>query len=329
MMKRAPFIALGALGAAGAALLGAKRVAEAPPDPAVAARAEAAAYSGPWTHGHRTVNGVKLHYAEMGSRSSPMVVLLHGFPQNWYQWRLVMPRLAEQFHVVAPDMRGYNWSDKPPGVGSYSYDRLAGDIAGLVEAFGREKAHVVGHDWGGLAVWYAGIFRPERVDKLVVINAPHPGAYQRELVSTSQLLRSYYVYLFQMPLLPEALLRLTVGPSLRSTAYVPGAFSDEALDAYRNGVAQPGAATAMINYYRAAFRYTVRRGHAPGVNGMVARPTMLVWGMKDFALVPDLSYDLDRWVPGIRVERIQDCGHWVPEEKPRLTAELLAGFLGG
>ncbi|HET9494986.1 MAG TPA: alpha/beta fold hydrolase [Chloroflexia bacterium] len=327
-MKRTRYMALGALGMAGAAVLGAKRAAEAPPDPEVAARAEAEAYSGPWTHGYVTVNGVKLHYAEMGSRSAPMVLLLHGFPQCWYQWRLIMPRLAERFHVVAPDMRGYNWSGKPPGVDSYAHDRLAADVAALVEVFGRERAHVVGHDWGGLVAWYAGIYRPERVDRLVVLNAPHPGAYQRELTRTSQLLRSYYVYLFQLPWVPEALSRLTVGQSLRASAVVPGAFPDEAIDVYRNGIAQPGAATAMVNYYRAGFRYALRHGHTPGVNGMVARPTMLIWGMKDFALVPELSYDLDRWVPGIRIERIHDCGHWVAEEKPRVTGDLLLGFLG-
>jgi pimeloyl-ACP methyl ester carboxylesterase len=274
------------------------------------------------------VNGVKLHYAEIGSRSAPMVLLLHGFPQCWYQWRLIMPRLAERFHVIAPDMRGYNWSGKPPGVDSYGHDWLAADVAGLVEAFGRERAHVVGHDWGGLVAWYAGIFRPERVDRLVVLNAPHPGAYQRELTRTSQFLRSYYVYLFQLPWVPEALSRLSVGQTLRASAVVPGAFPDEAIDVYRNGIAQPGAATAMVNYYRAGFRYALRHGHAPGVNGMVARPTMLIWGMKDFALVPELSYDLDRWVPGIHVQRIHDCGHWVAEEKPRLTGDLLVGFLG-
>jgi pimeloyl-ACP methyl ester carboxylesterase len=328
-MKRGKYIALGAAGLAGAAVLGAKRVVDSPPDPAVTARAEAAAYSGPWTHGYVTVNGVKLHYAEIGSRSTPLVLLLHGFPQCWYQWRLVMPHLAEQFHVVAPDMRGYNWSGKPPGVDSYRHDRLAGDVAGLVEAFGHERAHVVGHDWGGLVAWYAGIFRPERVDRLVVINAPHPGAYQRELTRTLQWLRSYYVYFFQLPWLPEALTRVSVGQTLRASAYVPGAFPDEAIDVYRNGVSQPGAATAMINYYRAAFRYTLRHRHTPGVNGMIARPTMLIWGLRDFALTPELSYDLDRWVPGIRVHRIEDSGHWVAEEKPRQTAELLAGFLAG
>ena len=328
-MKRGRYIALGAAGLAGAAVLGAKHVVDSPPDPAVTARAEAAAYSGPWTHGYVTVNGVKLHYAEIGSRSAPLVLLLHGFPQCWYQWRLVMPHLAEQFHVVAPDMRGYNWSGKPPGVDSYSHDRLAGEVAGLVEAFGHERAHVVGHDWGGLVAWYAGIFRPERVDRLVVINAPHPGAYQRELTRTLQWLRSYYVYLFQLPWLPEALSRVSVGQTLRASAYVPGAFPDEAIDVYRNGISQPGAATAMINYYRAAFRYTLRHGHAPGVNGMIARRTMLIWGVRDFALTRELSYDLDRWVPGIHIHRIEDSGHWVPEEKPRQTAELLAGFLAG
>src|SRR5206468_7188793 len=141
-------------------------------DPGVEARAEAAAYSGPWTHGYATANGVRLHYAEIGA--GPLVVLLHGFPQCWYMWHNQLPRLAERFHVIAPDMRGYNWSDKPAGVSSYQPDALSADIVSLLDALGHERAHIVGHDWGGAVAWHLGMFHSTSVDKLVVINAPHP-----------------------------------------------------------------------------------------------------------------------------------------------------------
>ena len=313
------------LGAAAGVGLGiaAKRVAFAPPDAELEARARDVQYMGPWRHGFAEANGVRLHYAEMGR--GPLVVLLHGFPQCWYQWRYVMPRLAEQFHVVAVDMRGYNMSDKPTGVRAYRTDVIARDIAALVEALGEERAHVVGHDWGGVIAWHLGMNYPERVDRLVVINAPHPVAYRREAFKLEQLLRSYYVFLFQLPVLPEAMMRLMIRGSLPSSAAVPGAFSDEALDVYQNNISQPGAATAMINYYRAAAREVV--GLVSQDDKKIEAPTMLLWGMKDFALVPGLTEGLDEWVPGIRVERNEESGHWVPEEKPGWVADRLREFL--
>jgi epoxide hydrolase 4 len=312
-----------AVGAA-AVMLAARRAAYAPADPEVAARAEAAERSGPWTHGYATVNGVRLHYAEMGS--GPLVVLLHGFPECWYMWRNVMPRLAQRFHVVAPDLRGYNRSDKPPGVGSYTVDAVARDIAALVEAFGRERAHIVGHDWGGSVAWHMGMRYAQRVDKLAVVNAPHPAAFERELKRLEQLARSWYVVFFQLPFLPEAVVRLTLRRGLRESAAVPGSFTDEALDVYENGVSQPGAVTTMLNYYRAAFR----AGPAWFSDNKrpIERPTMLLWGMKDVALTPRLTEGLEPWVRDLRVERVADSGHWVPEEKPRVVGDLLVDFLG-
>jgi pimeloyl-ACP methyl ester carboxylesterase len=311
-----------ALGGA-ALLVGARKIATAPPDPKVAARAEATAHSGPWTHGYATVNGVRLHYAEIGA--GPLVVLLHGFPECWYTWHNLLPRLAERYHVIAPDMRGYNWSDKPAGVSSYEPDVLSSDIVSLLDALGHERAHIVGHDWGGAVAWHLGMHHAGRVDKLVVINAPHPVAFRRELMRLSQLARSWYIFFFQWPLLPEALVRLTLRRSLQESAATPGAFTNEALDVYQNGISQPGAATAMINYYRAAFR------HVPGLAGPTRptndRPPLRIWGMRDFALSPHLTEGLQPWVPNLRIERVHDSGHWVPEEKPRLVGDLLVDFL--
>lgn len=322
-MTNVPKIALGATAAA-ATLLAARRIANAPPDPDVAARAEAAAYAGPWTHGYKTVNGVKLHYAEMGNPGDPLAILLHGFPQCWYAWHNVMPHLSERFHVVAPDMRGYNWSDKPPGVSSYTPDKLAADVAALIESFGHRRAHIVGHDWGGAVAWRFGMTHSDYVDKLVVINAPHPAAFERELLHGDQLLRSYYIFLFQLPLLPEALMRLTLRASLRSSAPTPATFPDNALDVYQNAISQPHALTSMINYYRATVRHFLSLRKQVRT---ITSPALLIWGMKDFALSPSLTEGLEEWVSDLRIERIEDCGHWVPEEKPGLVVESLLEFL--
>jgi pimeloyl-ACP methyl ester carboxylesterase len=320
--SRAGGFALGVAAGVGLGVV-AKRIAYAPPDPRLEARARDVQYMGPWRHGFAEVNGVRLHYAEMGS--GPLVVLLHGFPECWYEWHYVMPKLAEQFRVVAVDMRGYNMSDKPKGVHAYSANLVAQDIVSLVEALGEERAHIVGHDWGGGIAWHIGVNYPERVDRLVVINAPHPVAYWREVLKGEQLLRSYYIFLFQLPVLPEAILRLTLRRNLSSSVAVPGAFSEEALDVYQNNISQPGAATAMLNYYRATVRESLSLTRQD--NRTITVPTMLLWGMKDFALVPGLTEGLDEWVPGIRVERNEESGHWVPEEKPGWVADKLREFL--
>jgi pimeloyl-ACP methyl ester carboxylesterase len=258
--------------------------------------------------------------------SGPLVVLLHGFPQCWYQWRYVMPRLAQHFHVVAPDMRGYSESSKPKGVTAYDIEKVSADIDGLIGTLGEEKAHIVGHDWGGSIAWYMGAHHAHRIDRLAIINAPHPAALKRELRSSEQALRSWYVLAFQLPLLPEAMLRLTIRRSLPSSAPTPGTFNDEALDVYENAVSLPGAATSMINYYRAAVR------QAPFImreaDRTIALPTLLLWGMKDFALVPRLTEGLEPYVPNLRIERVEESGHWLAEEKPHVVVDALIDFLG-
>lgn len=300
----------------------ARRIAFASPNPALAARAREAQYSGPWRHGFADVNGVRLHYAEMGN--GPLVILLHGFPECWYEWHYVMPRLAQRFHVVAPDMRGYNMSDKPQGIAQYTIEKLGQDVAALIEALGEERAHVVGHDWGGAVAWHVGIHHGDHVEKLAVINAPHPVAFQRELRKLRQLVRSYYIFLFQLPVLPEAAMRLTLRRSLAGTAAVPGSFPQEALDVYENNISLPGAVTAMLNYYRAAVRQSLRLVREE--SRVITRPTLLLWGMKDFALLPELTEGLETWVPNLHIEREPDSGHWVPEERPGWVADRLAEF---
>jgi pimeloyl-ACP methyl ester carboxylesterase len=163
------------------------------------------AHDEPWNHDTVETNGVRLHVVTAGPEDGPLVVLLHGFPEFWYSWHNQIPALVEAgYRVVAPDMRGYNRSEKPSGVDAYHIDELVSDVAGLVRAFDRESGHIVGHDWGGLVAWQTAIDRPSVVDRLAVLNAPHPSKYEEVIrTSLSQLRKSWYVFYFQLPFLPE------------------------------------------------------------------------------------------------------------------------------
>ena len=289
-----------------------------------------------WRHDTVETNGVRLHVVTAGPEDGPLVVLLHGFPEFWYSWRHQIPALAEAgFRVVAPDMRGYNRSEKPSGVAAYDIDELVSDVAGLVHAFDRESGHVVGHDWGGLVAWYTAIDRPGVVDRLAVLNAPHPSAYERALRSNpAQLGKSWYVGFFQLPLVPEWSLGardfVAIERMLAEGTVRPDAFTETDIERYKTAFGRPGARTAALNYYRAMARRTAKltltRG---GVGDLPVRaPTLLVWGKRDAALDVSLTEGLEQWVPDIRVERLPDASHWVQFDAPERVSGLLVEHLG-
>ncbi len=282
-----------------------------------------------WTHGEAIVNGVRLHYVEAGA--GPLVVLLHGFPEFWYGWRhQIRPLAAAGYHVIAPDMRGYNRSEKPPGVRAYVAETLVDDVVALIAHFGAVRATVVGHDWGGVVAWETAMRRPDVVDKLIVLNAPHPGAFLRELRTPAQLARSWYAFAFQIPALPELLVALGDYRSLRAVfthdPARPGAFTADDIARYRDALAAPGARTATINYYRAAMRRNPLRA-AVEADRVVTAPTLLIWGMSDRYLGPALTARLERWVPHLRVERLADASHWVQHDAPERVTALMRDFL--
>ena len=289
----------------------------------------------PGIHELVDTNGIRLHTVTAGPPDGDLVVLLHGFPEFWYAWKHQLPRLADAgYRVVAPDLRGYNHSDKPDGVAAYHIDELVADVAGLVSALDREQAHVVGHDWGGLVAWQTAIDRPEVVDRLAVLNAPHPSAYDRELRrSVDQLLRSWYVLFFQLPVLPEASLRwndfATVDRILTDGPTRPDAFTETDIERYKLALGQPGALTAAVNYYRALARRNAKLTLTQGGVGTrpVASPTLLVWGVQDDALSLALTQDLDEWVPDCRVERLPAASHWVQFDAPERVSDLLLSHL--
>jgi pimeloyl-ACP methyl ester carboxylesterase len=285
--------------------------------------------SDPWRHESIAANGIRLHYVTAGE--GPLVLLLHGFPQFWYAWRRQIPALATRFRVVAPDMRGYGDSDKPAKISDYRIDTLAADVAGLVRALGETKARVVGHDWGGGVAWATALGHPDVVEKLAVLNCPHPKPFAKAIRSNPrQLLRSWYMFFFQIPRLPEWLaLRndaAMVGPMFRRSTARQETFSDEDLEQFRRAVQKPGAASGMVNYYRAAMR---NRGVMDTLaERKISCPTLLIWAEDDVALRKELTYGMEPLFAGpFRVHYVPSCSHWVNEEEPELVNRLLLDFL--
>jgi epoxide hydrolase 4 len=278
-----------------------------------------------WAHREAVVNGVRLHYVEAGA--GPLVVLLHGFPEFWYSWRRqIGPLAAAGFRVLAPDLRGYKLSAKPRGVASYRVEVLTADVAALVHHAGESRAAVVGHDWGGVLAWLLPLHHPGLVRKRVILNGPHPAAFRRELRrDLRQVMRSWYVYFFQLPLLPEWAMRagdfFLLRRTLRRQPLRRNAFTDADVAAYRDALAQPGALTSAVNWYRAAFR---RR---PEEDRPDPTPTLVVWGERDAYLGPRLAEGLERWAPNVRVERIPDASHWVQNDAPERVNAAMIDFL--
>ena len=278
------------------------------------------------------VDGVHVHVATAGPEDGPLVVLLHGFPEFWYGWRKQIPALAAAgFRVVAPDQRGYGLSDKPPRIADYDLDELAGDVLGLIAAFDRERAHVVGHDWGAAVAWHLGIHAPDRIDRLGILNVPHPAAFSRALRELPrQWLRSWYIAFFQLPRIPEMVLSARDHRVLRDAlarTSRPGTFTSDDLARYAEMWSQPEAVRAMIDWYRAPRLAVWARRSRHGKDGRVRVPTLILWGEGDAFLSPVLArWSLERCEDG-RLERLPDATHWLHHEEPERVNDLLRAFL--
>jgi pimeloyl-ACP methyl ester carboxylesterase len=273
-------------------------------------------------------NSIQLHVVQAGPESGPLVILLHGFPDYWRGWQMQLEALAEAgYWVWVPDQRGYNLSDKPRSTAAYRLDKLAADIIGLINAAGREKAMIVGHDWGAAVAWWLGIKHPTRVEKLVILNGPHPIVMARHMRrDLGQLGRSAYMFFFQLPWIPEWLSRLNnwrlVTNALRRTSR-PGTFSEEMLAGYRHAWSQPGAFTAMLNWYRAIFR------HPPSLGGekRITVPTLLIWGTNDFALEREMAAPSIELCDRGQFVFFEEASHWVQQEEGERVNSLLLSFL--
>jgi pimeloyl-ACP methyl ester carboxylesterase len=276
-----------------------------------------------------TVNDVRLHYVEAG-QSGPLVILLHGFPEFWYSWRRQIPALAEAgFRVIAPDMRGYNLSAKPAGWRAYDAEHLSGDVAELIGSFGQEKAYVVGHDWGAAVAYMTAMRHPEVVERLAILNVPHPARMLAGFRSPRQLRKSWYMFFFQLPWLPEALIRRNEFAFARRDFERDAGevFSEKDMARYVEAWSQPGAMKGMLDYYRAALRQTpwgALRKMSP-----IDAETLVIWGERDRYLNVELAQPPKAWVANASVVRIPDASHWVQHDCAERVNELLIAFLKG
>ena len=285
---------------------------------------EAASTPTPTTVRRVATNGVNLHVIEAGPADGPLVILLHGFPETAASWhRQIGPLVDAGYRVVAPDQRGYGTSDKPRGVAAYHLDPLVGDLVGLIGACGRERAAVVGHDWGGIVAWAAIERHPERFDLAVIVNAPHPAVIRRALRSDlAQIRRNWYLFLFQLPGLPEWLLKRRNFRALEqalTSACRPGAFDAAEIDRYRSAWGQPGAIAAMVNWYRATLRPP--RPLLPAAS--ISVPTRMIWGVQDSSLGIGLARSSYAQCQDATIEWVEDATHWVIHERPERVNRLI------
>ena len=280
-------------------------------------------------HHYKTVNGIKLHYVAQGA--GDLILFLHGFPEFWYSWRKQIPFFAENYKAVAPDLRGYNDSDKPRGIKHYHADIIAEDLRQLIIALGYEKAIVVAHDWGGGVAYALAQNSPEVVDKLIALNCPLPKILMKHLFTNpSQLKKSWYMFFFQIPKLPEVYMRRDLRTffyrGLRGWSHNKSAFTDEDIEEYVKAFQKPHALTGAVNYYRAVFRSLFSK-HAPKRDKIKA-DTLLIWGEDDKALGKELTNNME-WYFENRFEKkyIADCSHWVQHEYPDRVNSYIKEFI--
>ena len=268
-------------------------------------------------------NGIRLHTRQAGPVDGPLVVLLHGFPEYWYGWHTqIEPLAAAGYRVVVPDQRGYNRSDKPRGVAAYHLDELAADVVGLIDACGRERAALAGHDWGAAVAWWVALQYPDRLASLAALNVPHPTVMERALrTSWRQRRKSWYMAAFQLPVLPEVCSRVGGFRLLRRTlaeSSQPGTFTPRDFERYRAAWARPGALTAMLNYYRAIARSRPRPDRQT-----VSTPTLVLWGVEDGFLEREMAAESVEYCRDGRLEYVENATHWLIHEEPDRVSDAL------
>jgi epoxide hydrolase 4 len=274
-------------------------------------------------------NGLDFNVATIGT-GDKLALFLHGFPESSFSWRFQLPLLARMgYRAWAPDLRGYGGSTRPLGVSAYALEHLEEDVASLIEASGAQEVILVGHDWGALIAWYYAMFGRVPISRLIIMNVPHPALAEKGLRTWRQLKKSWYIFFFQIPWLPEKGLARNdseaIGRVFRDMAVDKSRFPDEVLRVYRDAASVPGALTAMLNYYRAlirGLRRNRRRGTAP-----IDTPTLMIWGEVDAALGKELTYDTDAHVRNLTLRYLPNVSHWVQQEAPETVNAMIEAWL--
>lgn len=278
-----------------------------------------------WREVTHSVNGLDLHIVEAGEAGQPLLILLHGFPEFWWAWRHQITPLAEAgFHVVVPDMRGYNLSDAPQEISAYTLDTLAADVVGIADVFGADRFHLVGHDWGAVIGWWVAAKYAARLERVVLMDGPHPDVWGRQaLKHPTQALRSTYVALFQLPWVPETVLGGFDFAGLKAMmqgSAKQGTFEPGALEHYAEAWAHPGSLTAMLNYYRALRDRTHTEEPA-----RLATPTLILWADDDRFLERHVAEAGLTLCDHGRLDVIEGVSHWLHIEQPdRINARIIA-----
>ncbi len=276
------------------------------------------------------VGDVRLHYAEQGT-GERLIILLHGFPEMWYSWRHQLGIFGDDFRVVAPDLRGYNLSDKPREVKDYTIDKLVDDVTGLIHHFGKEKAIIIGHDWGAAVAWSLAAKYPNYVERLVALQVP-PLSVWRNNQSLAQVLASWYMFFFQLPRAPEWWLSRNdfaeIERMFKRTVWRRDTFDEHDIEIYKNAFRRENSLTCAINYYRANVKSLLKPKSETLSQNRIRVPTLFIYGERDFAILPQTVKDAGSVVDAaFREVRIATAGHWVQQEAVREVNEALLSFV--
>lgn len=276
-------------------------------------------------------NGLDFEVVTCGE-GDDLALLLHGFPETNFSWRAQLPFLADRgYKVWAPNMRGYGNTSRPTGVRNYTLEILMEDVAGLIDAAKAKTVTLVGHDWGALIAWTFAVREKRRLERLIIMNVPHPAIAQRKLFTWPQIARSWYVFFFQLPFLPEIALTARDGrlveKSVIDTAVDKSKFPKSVTDFYRENVLRPGAATAMVNYYRGLFRGgSAWRQYRLGWP-RIKTPTLMIWGEQDAFIEKYMTDGTGEFVEDLTIHFLPDASHWVQQEAPDDVNRIMAHWL--
>jgi len=289
-------------------------------------------------HEYAELNNIRLHYVSVGR--GKLIMFVHGFPEFWYEWKNQLAEFGRDYQAVAPDMRGYNLSSRPADVEQYRMKHLVEDLRLLAEHLGHKKFVLVAHDWGGTVAWAFALRHPDYLEKLIIINAPHPGVFERELRDNpAQRKASQYILVHRTPQAEQILSAnnyAALVDSVLSEGLKQGYFTEEDRRAYVEAWSQPGALTGGLNYYRAA-RLGPLTGKSDEVSSnltdpsllIVRVPTLVIWGEKDRYLLTGNLEGLDNFVPDLTIKRIPDGSHWVIHQKSALVNTYMQDFIEG
>jgi len=262
-----------------------------------------------------------------------LALCLHGFPEHSFSWRHQLPMLAELgYRAWAPNLRGFGRSSRPEGIEAYSIENLMADVAGLIDAAGCRETVLIAHDWGAVIAWFFAMRKMRPLSRLVILNVPHPAPARDALTGNmAQLRKSWYVFFFQLPWLPEWLLgrhdARPVGEAIRGSSVDAGRFPDPVLAVYQRNAAQPGALTAMVNYYRALVRGGGARRQRDAGYPIIEVPTLMIWGEEDVALTKETTHGTEAYVRDLTIRYLPRVSHWVQQEAPETVNTMIRAFL--